>query len=69
MIKMTYYKNNNYSQIYYFCDNCFEEIKSGSNLRSEATTKERKFDLCSTCKEDWDRFGELEEELKGETND
>ena len=57
MIKTTYYKNNNWSQIEYFCDNCFEEIKSGVNLRSEATTKERKFDLCSDCKKEWDEAG------------
>ena len=60
-------KNNNWSQIEHFCDNCFEEIKSGANLRSEATAKERKFDLCSDCKNEWDSFEEINEELdKGE---
>ena len=61
MIKTTYYKNNNWSQIEYFCDNCFEEIKSGEILWSEETTKERKFDLCSDCKRDWDEAGETNE--------
>ena len=61
MIKHTYYKNNNWSQIEYFCDNCFEELKSGEILRSEDTGKERKFDLCSDCKRDWDEAGDKNE--------
>ena len=54
MIKTTYYKNNNWSQIEYFCDNCFEEIKTGVDLRNETASKERKFDLCSDCQREWD---------------
>ena len=69
MIKNIYDKVNNYYKHEYFCDCCFVEIEYGEILRSEEAIKENKFDLCSTCKEDWDRFGELEEELKGETNE
>ena len=63
MIKTTYYKNNNWSQMEYFCDNCFEEIKDGEILWSEESSKKGKFDLCSDCKRDWDSFEEINEEL------
>ena len=69
MIKNIYDKVNNCYTHEYFCDCCFDEIEYDEILRSEEAIKENKFDLCRICKEDWDRFGELEEELKGDTNE
>ena len=65
MIKNIYDKDNKWYQHEYFCDSCFDEIENGEILRSEEGIKENQFDLCGTCKDDWDRYGELEKELKG----
>ena len=67
MIKNIYDKDRKHYKHKYYCDMCFDEISEfGEICRNHRAIK---FDLCSTCKEDWDRFGELEEELKGETNE
>ena len=58
MIKIIHLKNDSWSQHEYFCDCCFEEIKYGEILWSEESSTERKFDLCSDCKRDWDEGGE-----------
>ena len=69
MIKNIYDRTNNYYKHEYFCDNCFKEIESGEILRNEEAIKRNKFDLCSDCKNDWDEFEEINEELgKDETN-
>ena len=70
MIKNIYDKENKQYRHEYFCDYCFKEIGSGEILRNEEAIKRNKFDLCSDCKNDWDSFEEINEELgKGETND
>ena len=67
MIKNIYDKNNKYYKHEYYCDNCFAEIGAGEILRNEEASKRNKFDLCSDCKNDWDGFEEINEELgKGE---
>lgn len=70
MIKNIYDKKNKWYQHEYFCDYCFKEIEYGEILRNEEAIKRNKFDLCSDCKNDWDKFEEINEELgKGENNE
>lgn len=68
MIKNIYDKKNNSYKHEYFCDYCFEEIWSGEILRNEEAIKRNKFDLCRDCKNEWDKFEEINEEL-GKPND
>ena len=65
MIKSNYFKEGKHYIHEYYCDQCFKRIFFGEILRSEAAIENYKFDLCRKCKEEWDRFGELEEEVKG----
>ena len=68
MIKNIYDKDNNYYKHEYFCDYCFKELGYGEILRNEEAIKRNKFDLCSDCKNEWDSFEEINEEL-GKGND
>ena len=63
MIKNIYDKVNNYYKHEYYCDDCFTEITYGEILRSEEAIKRNKFDLCCDCKNEWDEFEEINEEL------
>ena len=70
MIKNIYDEKNNYYKHEYFCDYCFKEIGCGEILRNEEAIKRNKFDLCSDCKNEWDSFEEINEELgKGGENE
>ena len=68
MIKNIYDKDNKqYSNEYYY-DNCIVEITYGRVYRNEEAIKRNKFDLCFDCKNDWDSYEEINEEL-GKGND
>ena len=60
MIKITHFKNKNWSQLEFFCDNCFDFIELEEPSRSKEVIKENGLDLCRTCQEDWDRVEEGE---------
>ena len=68
MIKNIYDKDNEQYRHEYFCDHCFAEITYGKVYRNEEAIKRNKFDLCSDCKNEWDEFEEINEEL-GKGND
>ena len=63
MIKNIYSKSTRFYTHEYYCDHCFKEIGYGEILRNEEAIKRNKFDLCSDCKNDWDEFEEINEEL------
>ena len=65
MIKNIYDKENKQYHHEYYCDYCFKEIEYGEILRNKEAIKRNKFDLCITCKYDWDFF---EKNNKGEND-
>ena len=69
MIKNIYDKSNKQYRHEYFCDNCFAAITYARVYRNEEAIKRAKLDLCWDCKNEWDEFEEINEKLKGGTND
>ena len=70
MIKNIYDKLNKYYKHEYFCDDCFKEIGLGEIFKNEEAINRNKVDLCSDCKNDWDAYEEIKEELrKKKTNE
>ena len=66
MIKNIYFKDGKHYLHEYYCDYCFKEIGAGEILRNEEAIKRNKFDLCSACKNEWDSYEEINEELNKE---
>ena len=55
MIKNIYNKTNKTYKHEYYCDNCFKVIEYAEVYRNDLAVKAEKFDLCISCKYDWDK--------------
>lgn len=66
MIKNIYDKVNKQYRHNYYCDNCFKVLDFSKIYRNDLAIQKEIFDLCISCKYDWDKRLEIDLLVKEE---